>query len=51
MYSEGSNTLFKELWNEINAGVLHAADAAVEYEYKPRHYDWSDNEHWQTKEE
>jgi hypothetical protein len=27
------------------------ADAAAEYEYKPRHYDWFDNEHWQTKDE
>jgi hypothetical protein len=42
---------FKKIWNEINAGVLQAADAAAEYEYKPRHYDWFDNMRWQTKEE
>jgi hypothetical protein len=30
--------------------VLLAANAAAEYEYKPRHYDWFDNERWQTKE-
>jgi hypothetical protein len=29
------------MWNEINAGLLQVADAAAEYEFKPRHYWYS----------